>query len=152
MEALASSAQRGGDLLLASRFWHAASLPAVRGHITSATELALLTSATGALRAMDQDPSANAAEVTMLSRMRSLLRGKPCETEKVIDRLVELLERAKRRGEESWQLAALEAAVCQAKAHSTSQIYSGRIQDISEYTEERQRQVSELSFALRGRG
>ena len=33
MEALAASAQRGGDLLLADRFWHAASLPAARGHI-----------------------------------------------------------------------------------------------------------------------
>ena len=42
MEAFASGAQRGGDLLLASRFWHAASLPAARGHITPATELALL--------------------------------------------------------------------------------------------------------------
>ena len=34
-----------------------------------------------------------------------------------------------------------------AKATDTSQIYSGRIQDISEYTEERQLQVSE--FAIR---
>ena len=63
------------------------------------TELALLTSATGALRTMDQDPSANAAEVTMLSRMRGLLRWKPSESEKVTDRLEELLERARSRGE-----------------------------------------------------
>ena len=62
----------------------------------------------------------------------------------VTDRLEELLERAKRRGEESWELVALEAAICSPKAHSASQVYSGRIQDISEYTEERQRQVSEL--------
>ena len=54
MEDFASGAKRGGDLLLASRFWHAASLPAARGHITPATELALLTSATDALRAKEQ--------------------------------------------------------------------------------------------------
>ena len=82
MEAFASSAQRGGDLLLASRFWHAASLPAARGHITSATELALLTSATKVLRAMDHDPAANSAERTMLMRMRILLLGKPNERKK----------------------------------------------------------------------
>ena len=144
MEAFASSAQRGGDLLLASRFWHAASLPAARGHITSATELALLTSATGALRAMDQDPAANAAEITMLGRMRSLLIGKPSELNKVVDRLEELLELAKSRGEESWQLAVLDATVCVAKAVKSLQVFSGQIKDISEFTEERRLQASEL--------
>ena len=89
MEAFASSAQRGRDLLLAGRFWHAASLPAARGHITSATELALLTSATGALRAMDQDPTANAVDITMLARMRALLMGKSSARDKVVDRLEE---------------------------------------------------------------
>ena len=34
MEALASSAQRGGDPLLASRLWHAARFPAARGLVT----------------------------------------------------------------------------------------------------------------------
>ena len=89
MEAFASSAQRGRDLLLAGRFWHAASLPAARGHITNATELALLTSATGALRAMDQDPTANAVDITMLARMRALLMGKSSARDKVVDRLEE---------------------------------------------------------------
>ena len=144
MEAFASSAQRGGDLLLASRFWHAASLPAARGHITSATELALLTSATGALRAMDQDPAANAAEITMLARMRALLLGKASEYNKVLDRLEELLERAKSRGEESWQLAVLDATICSSKASQSLQLYSGQIKDISEFTEERRLQASEF--------
>ena len=144
MEAFASSAQRGGDLLLAGRFWHAASLPAARGHITSATELALLTSATGALRAMDQDPAANAAEITTLARMRALLMGKPSELNKMLDRLEELLERAKSRGEESWQLAVLDGQLCSAKAQNVSHIFRGKIQDISEYTEDRRLQASEF--------
>ncbi len=67
---------------------------------------------------MDQDPAANAAEITMLGRMRALLLGKPSARDKVVDRLEELLERAKCRSEESLELVALEVAVCTAKAHA----------------------------------
>ena len=93
---------------------------------------------------MDQDPAANAAEITVFARRRALLLGKTSEYNKVVDRLEELLERAKSRGEESWQLAVLDATICSSKASQSLQLYSGQIKDISEYTEERRLQVSEF--------
>ena len=72
------------------------------------------------------------------------MHGRPSETKEVSDRLEELLERAKSRGEESWQLAVLDAAVCVVKANQSLQVWSGQIKDISEFTEERRLQASEF--------
>ena len=100
-----------GKHLLASRFFFAASLSAARGHVTPSTEHHLVKKAAEALGTLDSDPAANSAEMAVLGRKLLLDGVRPARLVKTMARLEELIERAKRAGDDTCLLAQLEGII-----------------------------------------